>query len=221
MIGCGAGCARGEAQEARHAVLLGRLERGLHHVVRLLAVGGLEHGRARELRNVAVVLLVLRGVHARVVRRDHHHAARGAHVRERHERVHRHVEAHVLHGRERPGAGHRRADRGLHGDLLVHGPLALDGVLELGDVLEDFRGGRAGVGAGHDAAGLRGAARHGLVSGQQDFLRAHLRAFSTSLGTTSATCRVWRSAPPSSRAGCPDGTRPRRRSPRGTARPPS
>ena len=59
--------ARGGAQQHRRVELLGQLEGPGHEVVGLLAVGGLEHGDPGEGGEVAVVLLVLRGVHAGVV----------------------------------------------------------------------------------------------------------------------------------------------------------
>ena len=59
---------------------------------------------------VAVVLLVLRGVHAGVVGGDDHQAGVDAGERERHERVGGHVEADVLHGHQGAGAGQRGAD---------------------------------------------------------------------------------------------------------------
>ena len=164
--------ARRETEHARHVELLRGLKRGLHHVVGLLGVGGLEHRHPGELREVAVVLLVLGGVHAGIIRGDHHHSARGAHVGERHQRVHRHVEPHVLHRRQRTRAGDRGTDRGLHRDLLVDGPFALHRILELRDVLEDLGGRRARVGARHDAPRLGGAAGNRFVRTQQ-FLSSH------------------------------------------------
>ena len=59
--------ARREAQDHRHLELLGKLERLKRHVIRFLRIGRLQEKRARELGEVAVVLLVLRRVHAGIV----------------------------------------------------------------------------------------------------------------------------------------------------------
>ncbi len=63
----GVGDARGGAQEHRSVELLGEVEGGLDHLVGFLAVGGLEQRNLGELGVEAVVLLVLRAVHAGVV----------------------------------------------------------------------------------------------------------------------------------------------------------
>ena len=48
-----------QADNDRHLELLGKLERLHREIIRLLAVGRLEEERPRELREIAVVLLVL------------------------------------------------------------------------------------------------------------------------------------------------------------------
>ena len=160
------GRARGDAQDGRNLVLFAELEGGEGHVVGFLGVGGLQEEAAGELGEGAVVLLVLRGVHARVVRRDDDEAADGADVREGHQRIHRHVEADVLHRGEGADAREGGADDDFHGDLFVDGPFAVDFALVAADVLHDLGGGGAGVGGGDGAAGAPSGAGDGFVGGK-------------------------------------------------------
>ena len=114
------------AQQHRRVELLRQREGLGDEVVGLLAVGRLEHRDLGELGVVAVVLLVLRGVHAGVVGADDDQAGVDAGERERHEGVGGHVETHVLHGHDGAHAGERSAHGGLEGDLLVDAPLGVD-----------------------------------------------------------------------------------------------
>ena len=164
--------ARRHAEEDDRAGALGEVPRGAGHVEGLLRVGGLERDRAGELLQHAVVLLVLRGVHAGVVRRDDDEAAVRPLERVGHQRVHRDVEADVLHAHEGAAAGDRGADADLHRDLLVDGPLAVYFALEPGDVLENLGGGGAGVGGGDVAAGRVGGPGDGLVAGEEELIHA-------------------------------------------------
>ena len=67
-----------EPDHDRQRELLGHVEGLGHHVVALLLVAGLEAGNQRELREVPAVLLVLAGVHARVVGDGEDQAAVGS-----------------------------------------------------------------------------------------------------------------------------------------------
>ena len=87
-----------------------------------LAVGGLEHRHASERRVVAAVLLVLGRMHPRIVRDHDHQTAADSSVREREERVGRHVEPDMLHGDQRPATSEARPGAYLEGDLLVRRP---------------------------------------------------------------------------------------------------
>jgi len=105
--------------------LLGDIEGGLHEVQAFLAVGGLHHGYLRGLGIVTVVLLVLAGVHGGIIGGDHHVALAHAVIRGGEHGVGGHVQAHMLHGAQRAGAGHGRTVGHLGGDLLVGGPFAV------------------------------------------------------------------------------------------------
>jgi len=70
----------------------------------------------------------------------------------------------MLHGRQRSPAGIRRADRYVHGHLLVGRPFRVD-VGEARQLFEDFRAWGAGIGRSHRYTRLPGAARHRLITG--------------------------------------------------------
>ena len=163
------GHARAHLQQHRRVELLGEGIGELGEFQRLLRVGRLEHRQLRGLGVVPGVLLVLRGVHARVVGDADDESRADAGVAHREERVGRDVEPDVLHGAEAAPPGETRAEAGLHGDLLVGRPLGVD-LGELGDGLGDFGAGRAGVAADEAAARLIQAARDGLVAQEQGFV---------------------------------------------------
>ena len=141
---------------------------------------------------MAGILLVLGGMHARIVRHGADHAGVHADVRSRIQRIGRHVEADVLHGTEAAGAAGGRAERHLKGHLFIGGPFAINVVAILDDVFRDFGAGSAGIG-GHDGdAGLIQPAGNGFVAQHEGFLhgctvlsgegkpqRAGMRAYTT------------------------------------------
>jgi hypothetical protein len=115
----------------------------------------------------AVVLLVLRGVHAGVVGAHDDQPPVHAREREGHERIGRHVEAHVLHGDDGAPAGQRSPNGGLEGDLLVDAPLGMD-ALEMGGRLEDLGGRRARIPAGETGPSAHGAVGDGFVPREEE-----------------------------------------------------
>ncbi len=118
-----------QAHQYGNAVFLREVERGLHHLVGLLLRGGLERRDKGELAVEARVLLVLRRVHRGVVGRDHDQPAVGAGHRRIDECVGGDVHAHVLHADQRPFSGKRHAQRLLHRRLLIGRPCAVDAPL--------------------------------------------------------------------------------------------
>ena len=154
---------RGGAQQHRRVELLGQLEGPGQKVVGLLAVGRLEHGDPGEGGEVAVVLLVLRGMHAGVVGGEHDEAGVDAGQGERHEGVGRDVQPDVLHGHEGARAGQRGADAGLEGDLLVDAPLD-DRPAEAGERLDDLGRRRARITAGEAQPGAHRSTGDGFVT---------------------------------------------------------
>ena len=162
------------AEDHRLVELLAHLERDADEILGLLAVGRLQHRHLGEPGVVAVVLLVLRAEHARVVGRDDHHARVGPGVDAVHEGVRGHVHAHLLGGEHRPLPRVRRAHHAVHRHLFVDRPLAVD-LLVARDVLEDLRAGRAGVAHRHLDAVFVGAACDRLISGEHDLHKLPLQ----------------------------------------------
>src|SRR5690606_33836091 len=107
---------------------------------------------------MAVVLLVLRAVHAGVVGRDDDQGAGGADVAGREQRVGGDVQPDVLHGDDGAGASEAGPQRLLQGRLLVGPPLGVNVVLVTDDVLQYLGARGAGVGGSEGDARLPGAA---------------------------------------------------------------
>ena len=162
----GVGDAGRRPQENGSVELLRQREGDPRELLCLLRVGGLEHGDLGRHRVMPVVLLVLGGVHFRVVRGDDDEPAPHAGVGRGEDRVRRHVDAHVLHGRKRPRAGHRGPEGDLHRHLFVGGPLRVHPLVP-GEVLQDLRARRPGIGGGDLDPRFEGTAGDGLVSGQK------------------------------------------------------
>ena len=166
--------ARGGTHDDRRAVALGQVERLLDHGEPLFGRGGVEHRHLGEIAETARVLLGLGGDGAGIVGDVEHEAALDAHVVEAHERVARHVEAHLLAGEQAARTGIRSAGEQLERRLLVGRPLHMHAVraalrMELGDHLDELGRRRAGI-SRHDAhARLERRRRERLVR-HQEFL---------------------------------------------------
>jgi hypothetical protein len=87
----------GSPEHDRRGEALAELVRLLDHGAGLGGVGGLDQRHLAHLREVAAVLLVLRGVHARVVRDQDDEPGVGTGVGKDHERVRGDVQADMLH----------------------------------------------------------------------------------------------------------------------------
>ena len=135
---------------------------------RLGGVAGLQHGELGGPGVVAGVLLVLGGVHSRVVGHGDNHAAVDAGVGDGEQGVGGNVEPHVLHAAEAAAARQRRAEGGFHGHLFIGGPLGVD-LRILCRGLGDLGTRRAGVAGDEGAARFPEAAGNGLVAQKQFF----------------------------------------------------
>jgi len=76
-LGAAVGQAGDEADHGGDAEFLGKVEGRARHGVGLLLIGGFEAGDQGEVGEVAAVLLVLRGVHAGVIRHGQDQTRRG------------------------------------------------------------------------------------------------------------------------------------------------
>ena len=172
--GAGMRQARDEAHQHRQPQLLGEREGVRHHVVGFLLVGGLQDGHHGEFPVETGILLVLRGMHGRIVRSQHHQAAFHARDGGVDEGVGADVHAHVLHAHKRPLAGVRHAQRGFHRRLLVGAPTAVHAAFPRERTLLDVFGNlgrrRAGIGIDTGQAGIQGPEGHGFIAKKQSFL---------------------------------------------------
>ena len=151
-----------------NTVLLREVEGRLHHVVGLLLVRRFEGRHEGELAVKARVLLVLRRVHRRVIGRDHNQPAVGAGHRRIDECVGGDVHAHVLHADQRPFSGERHAEGLLHGGLFIGRPsavhAALGGERMTLNEFGYFGRGRARIGIDARQSGVERAQCEGFVS---------------------------------------------------------
>ncbi len=153
--GLGVADAGGHPVEDRDLPPFRDFDRRKEEVVGLLRVGRLDRRQPGRDGVAAVVLLVLRGGHARVVGADHDQRAGHAGVGGGEERIGGDVEADVLHRHDRSRARERRAQADLEGHLLVGRPLGA--AAQLRERLEDLRGRSAGIAGAQGDAGVRAA----------------------------------------------------------------
>ena len=158
------------AEKDRKAHLLGEGEGLAYHVVGLLLVGRFEDRDHGEIGVKTRILLVLGGMHRRVVGGEHDKAALHAGHGGVDEGVGADVHADMFHAHEGALAGIGHAQRGLHGSLFIGAPAAphLRGIGL--DELGHFRGRRAGVCIHAGQSGMERSQGHSLVSEQQSFL---------------------------------------------------
>ena len=112
----------------------------------------------------ARILLVLGGMHARVIGRENHETAVDARVGSREQGVGSHIDAHVLHAREHAAASGACAQANFHGDLLIRAPFGIYAGL-LRERFHGFGRRRAGVRHANSGASLPRTARDRLIAG--------------------------------------------------------
>ena len=153
------------AEEDGRIELFGDLAGITHEILAFLGVGRFDERHFRGARVVAVVLLVLRGMHGRIVSVHDHEATLDTEVRGGEERVGGNVQTDHFHGGDGAAAGDGGAVGDLEGDLFVRRPFAVDVVTVLRQVFDDFRTGRAGIGACDLDAGFPDAPGNGFIAG--------------------------------------------------------
>ena len=115
--------ARRGTQDDRRLVALRQIEGRLHHGEALVGRGRIEYRHLREIAEATRVLLGLGRDGAGVVSHEQDRAALDTHVVQAHQRVARHVHAHLLAREQRARAAVRRAGQKLQRALLVGRPL--------------------------------------------------------------------------------------------------
>ena len=135
----------------------------LGKVLAFLGIRRLQHGNLGANGMAAAVLLVLRGMHTRVVGHSKNHTAVDADITHGVKGVRGHVQAHVLHGAEGSGAGKARANGGLRRYLLVGRPFT-GKLLIFGGVFRDFRTGGSRIAGNKTDACFIQASGNGLVA---------------------------------------------------------
>ena len=158
--------------EYRGIELLRQLVGHLREGQGLRGIRRLQHGNLCRDGMMAAVLLVLGGVHSRIICHNDHHA--GIHPRIGHgeQRVCRHVEPNMLLGAKRAPSRQGCAKGGFHCHLLIGCPFAVDLVI-LDGFLGDLGTGRTGIARNKADPGLIEPSGYRLVS-QHQFFHAHL-----------------------------------------------
>ena len=164
--------AGGGAEQNRGVKHFGNLTGHTDKVLALLAVCRLHHGNAGSAGIVAVILLILRRVHAGVVGCDDHIGSTGSHVGGGKQGIGRHVQSHVLHSAQGAHTGYCGTIGHLRGHLFIGCPLAVDILFILRRIFQDFGTGGAGIGRAKLNASLIDAPRNGLIT-RQKFLFHH------------------------------------------------
>ncbi len=159
-----AGC---QTQHDGEMPAFGKFEGFKGESVRFLRIGRLEHGDARSLCIVAVVLLVLAEGHAGIIGGNQNQPAGNAGVGRSEERIGSHIDADVFHGHQRPRARIGRAEPDFQSDLLVRSPLRSPAIR--GEVFQYFGGGSARVPSPQGYARMFGGQGHRFVSAEQKF----------------------------------------------------
>ncbi len=156
----------GRAQHDRRAIPLAQLKGQRGEASRFGSVTGLQDRNLCHLREIPAVLLVLRGVHPRIVGHERNEAGVGAGVGEHHEGIGGHVEADVLHRHHAARPTEGRTHRLLERHLFVRRPVGVD-LLVIREPLQHLGARRAGIAGGEDHAGLPRAVGHRLVTRQE------------------------------------------------------
>ena len=158
----------GEAQDKGRVVFFAQFKGFPGKILAFLAVGGLQHGHVGRPGDHARVLLVLAGMHKRIVRHKEHQAAVDAGIGRGVQRVRRHVQSHMLHAAHGPGPRHGRAEGRLHGHLFIGRPLAQHFGIS-GTKLRDFGAGCPRIAGDEPHPRLIRAPRDGFIAKHQFF----------------------------------------------------
>ena len=152
-------------QQHRRIILLAQLKGALREGVRLRRIRGLQHGHLGRHGIVPGILLVLAGVHGRVVRNAHHQPGGHARVAHGKQRVRRHVQPNVLHGAGAPHPRQACPEGRLHGHLLIGRPFGMN-VVVLRQEFRNLRGGGSRIAGNQPDSAVVKPPGHRFVSDQ-------------------------------------------------------
>jgi len=156
------------SQHHRCVILLGQLQRDTREFLAFMGVRRLKHGNLGKFGIVTVVLLVLGGMHLRVIGGHQNQTAPDACVGKGKQGVSGDIDTHMLHGNQCSSAGKGRPHGDLQSHFFIWRPGSVD-ILEAGHVFQDFRGRRTRICRSHPDACFIGAAGNGFVSGKDFF----------------------------------------------------
>ncbi len=103
-----------------------QLEGDPGEILAFLGIRGLQHGHLGELSVIAVVLLVLRGMHLRIIGGHQDQPPFDAGIGKGEQGIGRHVDPHMLHGDKGARTGKRGAHGHLESDFLIGRPGGID-----------------------------------------------------------------------------------------------
>ena len=159
--------ARHGSEQHGHVELFGDLVGSFHEINALLRVRRFDHGNLRVSRVPAVILLVLRRVHARVVGGDDYKAAVHAVISGCEHGIGCNVKSHMLHGAQTAHSGHRRSIGCFKSNFLIGCPLAVQRTGILRQIFKNLGARRSRIGRAHFHSRLVGAAGNCFISRQQ------------------------------------------------------
>ncbi len=160
--------ARAHLENNRRVKLLGKLKRAHGKGACLCRIRRLKHRNFRRNRVMARILLILRGMHARIVRHDNYHTGIDAGVGYGVQRVSRNIQADMLHAAEAARSCETCAERDLHGYLFIRRPFTIHFIILCG-FLCDLRARSSRITGNHAASCLIQTAGNRLIAQHQLF----------------------------------------------------
>ncbi|EKD37191.1 MAG: hypothetical protein ACD_75C01225G0001 [uncultured bacterium] len=164
----------GDAQHDRGIELFTQIEGKPHHLFRFTRLRRLKHRQFGGEGIVAVILLVLGGVHLRIVGAHQHQPAADSGVGGGKKRVGGDIDPDVFHGGESPGPGKGGADGHFQADLLIGRPFGIYPFIA-GEIFHNLGGGGAGIAGGDLHPGFIGAEGNGFVARHPQCVIFHCR----------------------------------------------
>jgi hypothetical protein len=109
----------------RDRQFFGKIESGSGHFIGFLLTGGFQTGNHGEISKIPAVLLVLTGVHSRIVRHCQNDTTFDIQEGGIHEGIGGNIQSDVFHGYQNPSAAERGTQGFLECGLLIAAPVSL------------------------------------------------------------------------------------------------